>query len=131
MSRRHTSIGLAAALLASVVPIPMFAAPEQKYPDVLAVKVSANANGTFNFDVTVSSPYDTAQRYGDAFRARSPDNKVFGERELLHDHATEQPFTRDLYGVKIAPAIKSVVIEARDKKYGYGGETVVVMLPGR
>ena len=38
---------------------------------------------------------------------------------------------RDLYGVKVSPTIKSVVIEARDRKYGYGGKTIVVMLPGQ
>ena len=37
---------------------------------------------------------------------------------------------RDLYGVRVSPTIKSEVIEARDRKYGYGGETIVVMLPG-
>jgi hypothetical protein len=56
---------------------------------------------------------------------------VFGERKLLHDHAGEQPFTRDLYGVKIPPGIRAVVIQARDQKYGYGGKIIEVVLPGR
>jgi hypothetical protein len=86
---------------------------------------------TFDFDVTVSSPYDSANRYADGIRARSPDGVVFGVRKLFHDHASEQPFTRDLYGVKVPPGIKLVVIEARDQKYGYGGKTLEVVLPGR
>ncbi|MBE0624683.1 MAG: hypothetical protein IH606_07725, partial [Burkholderiales bacterium] len=30
----------------------------QRYPDVVAVTVRPGAGGTFDFDVTVSSPYD-------------------------------------------------------------------------
>lgn len=105
--------------------------PAQKYPDVIAVKVQARGVDTFDFDITVSSPYDTPQRYADAFRAMGKDGKVFGERKLLHDHAGEQPFTRDLYGVRIPQGVRVVVIQARDRKYGYGGKTPEVVLPGR
>ena len=59
------------------------------------------------------------------------DGTVFGERILFHDHASEQPFTRDLYGVVIPNTVHEVVIQARDKRYGYGGRTVEVVLPGR
>ncbi len=59
------------------------------------------------------------------------DAVVFGERKLLHDHGDEQPFTRDLHGVKIPPGIRVVVIQARDRQYGYGGKTIEVALPGR
>jgi hypothetical protein len=107
------------------------AAPSQQFPDVVAATVRARGADTFDFDVTVSSPYDTPQRYADAFRVAGGDGSVFGERVLLHDHAGEQPFTRDLYGVKIPRAIRSVVVQARDRKHGYGGKTVEVLLPGR
>ena len=106
-------------------------ATEQMYPDVVGVKVRARGPNSFDFDVTVSSPYDTAQRYSDAFRAMSRDGEVFGERKLLHDHAGEQPFTRDLYGVMVPEGVRKVVIQARDQKYGYGGKAVEVDLPGR
>jgi hypothetical protein len=106
-------------------------AAEQQYPDVVGVKVKARGQNIFDFDVTVSSPYDTAQRYADAIRAISKDGAVFGVRKLLHDHASEQPFTRDLYGVVVPAGVRKVVIQARDQKYGYGGTTVEVDLPGR
>lgn len=106
-------------------------AEPQKYPDVVSARVQPRAADTFDFDVTVSSPYDTPQRYADAFRVMGKDGVVFGERKLLHDHGGEQPFTRDLYGVKIPPGIRAVVIQARDQQYGYGGKTVEVVLPGR
>ena len=104
---------------------------DKRYPDVLAVKVRPSGSGSFDFDVTISSPYDTPQRYADAFRAAGKDGRVFGERVLLHDHADEQPFTRDLYGVIIPPEIRVIVIQARDQKFGYGGRVVEVALPGR
>lgn len=103
----------------------------QRYPDVVSVNVASRGQERFDFDVTVSSPYDTAARYADAFRVMSKEGRVFGERVLLHDHAGEQPFTRDLYGVAIPRGIRVVVVQARDQKYGYGGKTVEVVLPGR
>lgn len=106
-------------------------ASAQKYPDVVAAKVKSRGPETFDFDVTVSSPYDTAQRYADAFRVVGRDGTVYGERKLLHDHATEQPFTRDLYGVRVPRGVRTVVVQARDRKFGYGGRTMEVALPGR
>lgn len=103
----------------------------QKFPDVVAAKVRAGGTDTFNFDVTASSPYDTPQRYADAFRVRGSDGTVYGERILLHDHAGEQPFTRDLYGVRIPRPVREVTVQARDQRHGYGGKTVTVKLPGR
>jgi hypothetical protein len=103
----------------------------QRYPDVVAVKATPRGPEVFDFDVTVSSPYDTPARYADAFRVMSKDGRVFGERVLLHAHASEQPFTRDLHGVAIPRGVRVVVVQARDQKYGYGGKTVEVALPGR
>lgn len=98
------------------------------YPDVIGVEVRPGA-GVYSFDVTISSPYDTAQRYADAFRLIGDDGTVYGIRELLHDHANEQPFTRSLGGVEIPDTVRTVTIEARDQVYGWGGETIVVDLP--
>ena len=81
--------------------------------------------------MTISSPYDTPRRYADGFRVKTPGGEVLGERKLLHDHQDEQPFTRDLYSVKMPRAVKTVVVEARDRKYGYGGKAMEVALPGR
>jgi len=102
-----------------------------KFPDVVDVRVQARGADRFDFDVTVSSPYDTPQRYADAFRVTGAGGVVYGERILWHDHAGEQPFTRDLYGVQIPSGVKTVTVQARDRKYGYGGKTRQVALPGR
>ncbi|GAA6141655.1 hypothetical protein [Hydrogenophaga sp. 5NK40-0174] len=104
---------------------------QQRFPDVIGVKVRPAAGGgrQFDFDVTISSPYDTPDRYADGFRVKGKDGTVYGVRKLWHDHAGEQPFTRDLYGVDIPSGVSSVTVEARDQQHGWGGETLDVILP--
>lgn len=98
----------------------------QRFPDVIAVEVATTGEGTARFDVTVSSPYDSPERYADAWRIVGPDGTEYGVRELAHDHAGEQPFTRSLDGVAIPEGVESVTVEARDSEYGWGGATVEV-----
>jgi hypothetical protein len=130
--RRRSSLLLMLALLGLVLPAAHATDMAlQKHPDVIAAKVQPRGANKFDFDVTVSSPYDTLQRYADAFRVMHKDGTVYGERVLLHDHATEQPFTRDLYGVTVPAGVRNVVVQARDLKNGWGGKTVEVTLPGR
>jgi hypothetical protein len=126
VTRRALCVGIAAA--ASTV---LAKNPNQTHPDVVAVKVMPRGGNTFDFDVTVSSPYDTASRYADAVRAVGPDGKLYGERIFLHDHADEQPFTRDMYGVQVPTGLKTVTIQGRDQKHGWGGKTFEAALPGR
>lgn len=120
-------------LAGALVSLPAFAQanPGQQFPDVIDVKVRTAARDAFDFDVTVSSPYETPSRYADAFRVAAPSGQVLGERILFHDHQNEQPFTRDLYNVRIPASVSVVVVQARDRKHGYGGKSVQVRLPGR
>lgn len=125
---------IAALLLAAGQPVgPVLATDmaSQTHPDIIDAKARARGADIFDFDVTVSSPYDTPQRYADGFRVAGRDGTIYGERKLLHDHATEQPFTRDLYGVRIPRHVRSVMLQARDQKFGYGGGTVELVLPRR
>jgi hypothetical protein len=108
---------LAAALLASPA-----LAQEPKFPDVVDVKVQARGGGVFD---------DTAERYADAFRVVGPDGKEYGVRVLLHDHKDEQPFTRELTGVRVPDGVRQVAVQGRDQGSGYGGKTRTVALPGR
>jgi hypothetical protein len=123
--------GLATSLATGLALAQPKPAPEQKHPDVVDVKVQARASSRFDFDITLSSPYDTPQRYADAFKVMGPKGEQYGERVLLHDHQTEQPFTRDLHGVPIPAGVRTVTVQGRDQKYGYGGKTMQVTLPGR
>lgn len=42
-----------------------------------------------------------------------------------------QPFTGDLFAVKVPRAVKVVVVQARDQRHGDGGKPVEIALPGR
>lgn len=97
---------------------------EQRFPEVIAVETERAGDGTVRFDVTISSPYDAPDRYADAWRVVGPDGTEYGVRELTHDHAEEQPFTRSLDGVVIPDGVAVVTVEARDSDNGWGGATV-------
>jgi hypothetical protein len=96
------------------------------FPDVLDAQLTRNSDGSFNIAVTISSPYDTPQRYADGWRVLAPDGTVLGKHTLLHDHANEQPFTRTQQGVIIPSDVLTVTIEGRDLVNGYGGQTLTV-----
>lgn len=124
---------VAALVAAGACTVAIAAEPvAQRFPDVVAARVRFAADRTrHDFDVTISSPYDSPERYADAFRIMSADGTVLGERSLLHDHADEQPFTRELHGVVIPADLRQVTIQARDRLNGYGGKTVDTPIPGR
>jgi hypothetical protein len=97
--------------------------------DVIDVKVRRNSSGTYDFDITVRSVDKGWNYYADAFEVLGPDGKVLGRRALLHPHETEQPFTRDLYGVSIPAGVTHVTARARHKPKGYDGKVQRVALP--
>ena len=122
-SRRRAGWVLLAILLLSA---PAASAGEA---DVIAAKVRRAPDGSYNFDVTVKSNDRGWDYFADAFEVLTLDGKVLGTRVLLHPHETEQPFTRDLYGVKIPKGVERVVIRARHKPKGYDGKTLTVDVP--
>lgn len=98
----------------------------QKYPDVVDAELERSGGDTWSLAVTISSPYDSPERYADGWRVLAPDGTVLGEQELMHDHASEQPFTRSQAGLEIPRGIREITIEGRDLKNGYGGDTVTI-----
>lgn len=100
----------------------------QRFPEIVAVEATPSGPATYDFAVTISSPYDSAERYANGWRVLSPDGDVLGEMELLHDHASEQPFTRVQTGVEIPERTTEVLIEGRDLENGFGGKPFAVTL---
>ena len=103
---------------------------EQAFPDVVGAEVTAEGD-SFTVAATISSPYDSDDRYADAFRVLGPTEEVLGVRELTHPHADEQPFTRSLSDVVVPDDVAWVTVQARDLVNGWGGETVTVAVPDR
>lgn len=100
-----------------------------RFPDVLAVELRPAGEGVFDVAVTISSPYDTPQRYADGWRVLDAEGNVLGTHMLLHDHANEQPFTRTQRGLRIPVDVTRVTVEGRDQANGYGGAKVTVDVP--
>jgi hypothetical protein len=113
-------------LLALMLMVPPAYAGEA---DVVDVKVRRNASGAYDFDVTVKSVDKGWDYYADAFEVLGPDGRVLGRRILYHPHETEQPFTRELYGVTIPAGVTQVTVRARHKPKGYDGKVQRVALP--
>jgi len=107
------------------------ASAEQRFPDVLAAVLTSEPADTYALTVTLSSPYDTPDRYADGWRVLAPDGSELGSRTLTHDHASEQPFTRTQTGLEIPQQVTEVTVEGRDLRYGYGGGTATVAVPAR
>lgn len=104
------------------------AAADDQFPSVVEVETTYNGDGTWDFAVTMTSPYDSPERYADGWRVVGPDDTEFGTHTLTHDHAAEQPFTRTQSGVEIPDDVTEVTIEGRDLVNGFGGETQTVTL---
>lgn len=105
------------------------AAADELFPDVIDATATSDGEGTWRFDVTISSPYDSPEQYADAWRVLGPDGTEYGIRVLTHDHAGEQPFTRSQGGIAIPPEVDTVTIEGRDLRNGWGGATLELTLP--
>lgn len=101
---------------------------EQRHPDVLAAELEPTG-GTWRLSATLSSPYDTPERYADAFRALAEDGTELGVRLLAHDHANEQPFTRSLSDLDIPDGVDRITVQGRDQDYGWGGASVELEVP--
>ncbi len=97
--------------------------------DVVGVKVLYQGQNLFVFSVTVAH-HDTGwKHFADKWDVIAPDGSVLATRILHHPHEDEQPFTRRLQNVKIAPGVKHVTIRAHDSVHGYGGKEMDVKLP--
>lgn len=119
--------GLTLAPLAALLPI----AAQAGEADVIAVRIRPAGPDRFDFDVTIRSRDTGWDRYADRFEVLAPHGAVLGTRVLLHPHEDEQPFTRDLHGVRIPPGIRRVTLRAHMKGVGHDGATMEVALPGR
>lgn len=98
------------------------------FPDVIKAEL-CDEGATYSLSVTMSSEYDTPERYADGWRVLDPEGNVLATMELGHDHASEQPFTRSQSGLEIQEGVEMVTIEGHDLENGYGGATVDVEVP--
>ncbi len=106
------------------------ASGEQMYPDIQEAELESEGGNSYSLSVTVSSPYDSPERYADGWRVLTPSGEVLGKRELTHEHSATQPFTRSQSGLRIPDGVDRITVEGRDLENGYGGETVTIPVEG-
>jgi len=99
-----------------------------KFPEVLAVKITPTKGDNYRFDVTLSSAYDSRERYADAWRVLDQQDNELAVRVLTHDHANEQPFTRSKT-IAVPLGSNMVFVEGRDQANGWSGQRFQVKLP--
>lgn len=100
-----------------------------QFPDVIEVALRPLGDGRYDVTVTLSSPYDTPQRYADGWRVTDDAGNTLGTHTLLHDHASEQPFTRTQPGLAIPEGVAEVTVQGRDQVNGFGGLSMTVAVP--
>lgn len=121
----ETPSGLSTSAFADIEPD----TKDADHPDVLAVVLAGDDAGGWSLEVTLSSEYDSPERYADGWRVLDDDGEVLGEHTLTHDHAGEQPVTRTQTGLEIPEDVDVVTVEGSDTDNGYGGATLEVKVP--
>jgi hypothetical protein len=118
--------GLSALLLGLALANPAAAGKA----DVLHVDIAPRAGGP-GFDIAVTLRHDDSgwDHYANRWEVVGPDGRILATRTLFHPHVEEQPFTRRLDGVAIAPTTTWVRIRAHDLVHGYGGREVTLSVP--
>lgn len=103
--------------------------PNADHPDVLAASLQRDDDESWTLKVTLSSAYDSPERYADGWRVMDEDGEVLGQHTLTHDHADEQPVTRTQSGLQIPDGVDEVTVQGRDTENGYGGTTLAIQVP--
>ncbi len=97
--------------------------------DVVAAEATCDGDSVCRFSVTVRHADAGWDHYADRWQVLTESGEILATRVLRHPHVNEQPFTRDLPGVKVPEEIRRVRIRAHDSVHEDGGAEVVVELP--
>ena len=74
---------------------------DDPFPEIIGVQLVSSGDRVYDVVVSISSPYDSPERYADGWRVLDEEGNVLGTHTLMHDHANEQPFTRTQPGLEI------------------------------
>ena len=86
---------------------------------ILAVDLYNSNDNSWLVKVTLEHSDTGWDHYADNWQVVDTEGNVLGSRVLQHPHIKEQPFTRDLAGVKIPDGVTTIYIKAHDKVHGW------------
>ena len=96
--------------------------------EVVDVKIHQLKDKAWTFAVTLKHDDKGWDHYANEWQVIGADNKIFGTRTLYHPHVNEQPFTRNLSGIKIPSTVKTVRVIAKDTVHGLSHQAVEINL---
>jgi len=103
--------------------------------DVTNVFAREESDGLWTFHVSVKHDDVNWYDFADGWDVVLPDGTSvkpdpFGQftRHIRHPHVHEQPFTRTQKEVEIPEGVDRVRVRAHDKKHGWGGQEIEVLL---
>ena len=91
-------------------------------PHVMDVRIE-KAGMLWNIHVTVSHPDTGWDHYADGWRILDKDGNILAERELMHPHVEEQPFTRSISGVVLPDGTREVFVRTHCSVHGWSDST--------
>ena len=96
--------------------------------EIVDVKAHQNNDKTWTFAVTLNHADTGWDHYANEWQVIAPDNKILATRTLYHPHVNEQPFTRNISGVKIPASMETVRVIAKDTVHGLAKTAMQVNL---
>lgn len=96
--------------------------------EIVDVKAHQNVDKTWTFAVTLKHGDTGWNHYANEWQVIALDKKILATRTLYHPHVDEQPFTRNISGVKIPASIKTVRVIAKDTMHGLAQTAMQVNL---
>ena len=103
-----------------LLPLLLAATSALAEPPMIETATATRSGDRWTISVTLSHPDTGWDHYANAWRVLDAHGNELGKRTLYHPHVNEQPFTRSLSGVNIAPGTRTVWIEAFDSVHGAG-----------
>ena len=98
------------------------------YAQVTYVEAVQSSDGSWCFNTTVRHNDEVWDHYANACQVLDEEGNELGWRLLAHPHDNEQPFTREQCDIEIPAKISKVIVRAKCKVHGFGGQPVLVDL---